>query len=178
MEHIQRELFGIAEHDPAAGADRWAAGLDDLIGNLFRWRDTCRDDGHELLSKFKLAAITREWDTLLERVLVEHPHQPARPGGQTHARRLAVRLRDRKEDYLRRISDFSVPATNNVAEQSVRMIKTKTKTSDGFRTLTGLQQFLTIHGYLDTLRKNGRHVINRFCATPYKAPLGTSLRPE
>lgn len=39
------------------------------------------------------------------------------------------------------------------------MIKTKTKTSGGFRTMAGLQQFLTIRGYLDTLRKNGRHII-------------------
>ena len=118
-----------------------------------------RDDGHEQVPKFKHAKITREWDDLLERALRVHPHQPGRFGGQTHARRLAVRLRDRKEDYLRWLGDFAIPATNNTAEQSVRMIKSKTKTSGGFRTLAGLQQFLTIRGYLDTLRKNRRHII-------------------
>ncbi len=123
------------------------------------WRDTWRDNGHERLPTFKITKITREWDDLLERALALHPHQPGRTGGQTHARRLAVRLRDRREDYLRWLGDFAVPATNNTAKQSVRMIKTKTKTSGGFRTLTGLQQFLTIRGYLDTLRKNQRHII-------------------
>ncbi len=157
--HIQRELRGVADHDPAAARDGWAAELDELVENLFRWRDTWRGDGHERLPAFKITKITREWDTLLERALVVHPHQPGRAGGQTHARRLAVRLRDRKADYLRWLGDFAIPATNNTAEQSVRMIKTKTKTSGGFRTLTGLQQFLTIRGYLDTLRKNQRHII-------------------
>ncbi|MDN5769261.1 MAG: IS66 family transposase [Humibacillus sp.] len=157
--HIQRELRGLVEHDLAAAKDGWAAGLDELIENLFRWRQAWRDDGHEQLPPFKHAKITREWDTLLERALAVHPHQPGRPGGQTHARRLAVRLRDRKQDYLRWLSNFAIPPTNNTAEQSVRMIKTKTKTSGGFRTLAGLQQFLTIRGYLDTLRKNQRHII-------------------
>lgn len=157
--HIQRELRGIAEHDPAAAKDGWAAGLEELIENLFRWREVYRDDGHAQFPQFKHDKITREWDDLLNRALTAHPHQPGRPGGQTHARRLAVRLRDRKADYLRWLGDFTIPATNNTAEQSVRMIKTKTKTSGGFRTLTGLQQFLTIRGYLDTLRKNQRHII-------------------
>lgn len=157
--HILRELRGIAEHDRAAAKDGWAAQLDELIENLFRWRQVWRDDGHEQGPRFKHAKITREWDTLLERALRVHPHQPGRPGGQTHARRLAVRLRDRTQDYLRWLGDFTIPATNNTAEQSVRMIKTKTKTSGGFRTLAGLQQFLTIRGYLDTLRKNQRHII-------------------
>ena len=157
--HVQREVRGIAEHDPAAAKDGWAGELDELIENLFRWRDTWRAAGHEQIPQFKHAKIVREWDDLLERAMLVHPHQPGRPGGQTHARRLAVRLRDRKDDYLRWLGDFAIPATNNTAEQSVRMIKTKTKTSGGFRTLAGLQQFLTIRGYLDTLRKNQRHII-------------------
>lgn len=157
--HIQREVRGIAEHDPAADKDGWATELDELIENLFRWRDTWADKGHERLPAFKITKIHREWEDLLQRALTVHPHHSGRPGGQTHARRLAVRLRDRKEDYLRWLDDFAIPATNNTAEQSVRMIKTKTKTSGGFRTLAGLQQFLTIRGYLDTLRKNRRHII-------------------
>ncbi|WP_347350088.1 IS66 family transposase [Intrasporangium sp.] len=157
--HIQRELRAVAEHDLAAGKDGWAAQLQALVGDMFRWRDTWHAAGHEQVPKFKLDKIIAEWDTLLARALDVHPHQPGRLAGQTHARRLALRLRDRKDDYLRWLTDFTIPATNNTAEQSVRMIKTKTKVSGGFRTLAGLQQFLTLRGYLDTLRKNGRHLI-------------------
>ena len=83
--HIQRELRGIAEHDLAAARDGWAAELDELIENLFRWRETWRDDGHEQFPTFKITKIHREWDDLLERALMVHPHQSGRTGGQTHA---------------------------------------------------------------------------------------------
>lgn len=157
--HVQRELRGIAEHDPTAANEGWAGELDTLIEDLFRWRRTWQGKGHTRLPAFKAAKARRSWDELVEQGLQAHPHLPGRPGGQTHARRLAVRLRDRKDDYLRWTSDFHLPATNNEAERAVRMIKTKTKVSGGFRTLAGLQRFLAIRGYIDTLRKNQRHII-------------------
>ncbi len=64
-------------------------------------------------------------------------------------------MRRLRDDYLRWLTDFTLPATNNTAERAVRMAKTKTKVSGGFRTLTGLQRFVALRGYLDTLRKNG-----------------------
>jgi nonribosomal peptide synthetase DhbF len=44
---------------------------------------------------------------------------------------------------------------NNCAEQTIRMIKVKTKISGGFRTLTGARTFLVTRGYISTIRKNG-----------------------
>jgi hypothetical protein len=40
-------------------------------------------------------------------------------------------------------------------DQAVRMVKSKTRVSGGFRTLTGAQTFLAIRGYISTIRKNG-----------------------
>ncbi|MFV2104777.1 hypothetical protein [Micromonospora sp. LOL_024] len=34
------------------------------------------------------------------------------------------------------------------------MVKSKTRVSGGFRTLTGAQMFLAIRGYISTIRKN------------------------
>jgi transposase len=48
-----------------------------------------------------------------------------------------------------------VSFSNNVAEQAVRIVKSKTRISGGFRTLTGAQTFLAIRGYISTIRKNG-----------------------
>lgn len=45
----------------------------------------------------------------------------------------------------------------DAAEQAVRMVKSKTRVSGGFRTLTGAQTFLAIRGYISTIRKNGLH---------------------
>jgi len=159
IQHVQRELRGVAEYDPTAAADGWAAALDLHIGDLFRWREAWIGQGDRRLPEFKHAKALARWDQLTAQGLAAHPHQVGRPGGQTHARRLAVRLTERREDYLGWLGDFTIPATNNQAERSVRMIKSKTKVSGGFRTLTGLQAFLAIRGYLDTLRKNGHDLI-------------------
>lgn len=129
-------------------------------------------------AKTAVEPATEAWDVLLERALVVHPHRLGRTGGQTHARRLAVRIQARQQDYLRWMGDFAIPATNNTAEQSVRMIKTKTKTSGGFRTLAGLQQFLTIRGYLDTLRKTQCHIITDLRNALQATPGYSSLSPQ
>ncbi|MEU9885606.1 hypothetical protein [Sphaerisporangium sp. NPDC051011] len=42
----------------------------------------------------------------------------------------------------------------NVAERAIRVIKTKTKVSGGFRTLKGARIFLAIRGCIATVRKN------------------------
>jgi len=156
--HLQRELRGIAGHDTVAAEDGWATQADELIENLFRWRRAWSEQGRQRLPGFKSAKVNREWDLLIARALAAHPENPGR-GGQSHARRVALRMRQRRDDYLRWTTDFTIPATNNTAEQSVRMIKTKTKVSGGFRTLPGLAQFLAIRGYIDTSRKHHRHII-------------------
>ena len=159
IQHVQRELRGITEHDPSAARDGWAAELDLHIGDLFRWRDHWARQGADRLPAFKHVKALARWDELVNRGLAVHPHQPGRTGGQAHARRLAVRLNEYRDDYLAWLGDFTIPPTNNTAEQSVRMIKSKTKVSGGFRTIDGLQRFLQIRGYLDTLRKNGQDLI-------------------
>jgi transposase len=80
---------------------------------------------------------------------------PARPGKQIPARNLALRLQTRRAEFLRFAADFTVAFSNNVAEQAVRVVRSKTRVSGGFRTLKGVQTFLAIRGYISTIRKNG-----------------------
>ncbi|MGH3787828.1 MAG: IS66 family transposase, partial [Pseudonocardiaceae bacterium] len=75
---------------------------------------------------------------------------------------LARRLRDRQDDYLRFLTDPSVPFDNNAAEREIRMIKLKQKVSGCLRTLTGAQQFCAIRSYLATATKHGHN----FLTTP------------
>ncbi|WP_170317223.1 DUF6444 domain-containing protein [Acrocarpospora corrugata] len=144
-----------APADPAAGADGWARALVNLLGDGYRWVAAWQEKGHDRLPDFKRDDLSRRLDDLVERALAAHP--PRGAGKQSPARNLALRLRQRKDEVLRFATDFNVAYSNNIAERAIRMIKTKTKVSGGFRTLKGAQVFLAIRGYISTVRKNGQN---------------------
>ncbi len=68
---------------------------------------------------------------------------------------LFVRLRDRRDDYLRFITDPRVPFDNNAAEQTIRMPKLRIKVSGSMRTLTGAEHFTAIRSYTTTATRQG-----------------------
>lgn len=68
---------------------------------------------------------------------------------------LFVRLRDRREDYLRFAADSRVPFDNNAAEQTIRMPKLRIKVSGSMRTLTGAEHFAAIRSYTATAVRHG-----------------------
>jgi hypothetical protein len=68
---------------------------------------------------------------------------------------LFVRLRDRRDDYLRFVTDPAVPFDNNRAEQTIRMPKLRIKVSGSMRTLTGAEHFAAIRSYTATATRQG-----------------------
>ena len=76
------------------------------------------------------------------------------------------RLRDRKQDVLRFVSDPGVPFTNNQAEQDLRMMKLRMKISGGFRSEQGAQDFATLRSVLSTARKQGRNRVEALLQGP------------
>jgi transposase len=68
---------------------------------------------------------------------------------------LFVRLRDRRDDYLRFVTNPAVPFDNNAAEQTIRMPKLRTKVSGSMRTMTGAEHFAAIRSYTATAIRNG-----------------------
>lgn len=162
--HLDRALKALTLFDPEAKADGWAKDLRDLMGDILRWRITALDADAERLPRHKHDEATDRWDALLARAEQVHLHIDGRDGGQSDARRLVARLTTRRAAWLYFLGDLVVEPWNNVAERAVRMIKTKTKVSGGFGALSGLQTFLSVRGYLDTLRKNARNLLDGLIA--------------
>jgi transposase len=73
---------------------------------------------------------------------------------------LFVRLRDRRDDYLRFVTDPAVPFDNNRAERTIRMPKLRVKVSGSMRTLTGAQHFAAIRSYTATAARQGINTLD------------------
>jgi transposase len=71
-----------------------------------------------------------------------------------------LRLRDYKSDVLRFLTDPSVPFTNNLAEQDLRMMKVRQKISGCFRAMAGAENFAVIRTILSTARKQGWNILD------------------
>jgi len=119
------------------------------------------------------ARLERRYDAIVIEAIAFHEDLPAfaqpslrkdgtpskRRGARRIGHNLASRMRDRKAEVLRFIHDLSVPFTNNLAEQAMRMMKVKAKISGCFRSLGGAKRFATLRGFIDTARKRGWSII-------------------
>lgn len=73
---------------------------------------------------------------------------------------LFARLRDRRNEYLRFVTNPAVPFDNNAAEQALRMPKLRVKVSGSMRTLTGAQHFAAIRSYTATATRQGHGTLD------------------
>jgi len=78
---------------------------------------------------------------------------------------LIRRLRERRNEALRFLTDWRVPFDNNQTERDLRMPKFKQKASGCFRSDTGAGDFAIIRSYLSTLRKQSDDLFNALVLT-------------
>lgn len=103
-----------------------------------------------------------EYDAIIQTAYEENPlpETPANKYGckkKSKVLNLICRLDNYKETVCLFIKNLCVPFDNNQAERDLRMVKVKTKVSGCFRSEEDAQEYLTIMGYIGSVRKHGKN---------------------
>jgi transposase len=163
--HLLRELVFIEETCPEQKV--WTVPLSKLLLKIKAAAAKARANGEAELSESERRCWLKGYDRLVRRA--EKLNPPAaksrgEPGSkrisQPTPRKLSDRLRRRRDEVLRFMTDLSVPFDNNGSERDLRMVKLQQKTSGCFRTPDGARSFCRVRSYLSTARKQ-RHSLLR-----------------
>ena len=168
--HHLRELKALIEID----REPWAEPMRDLLLEANRAVDEAREAGAISLAPPVLEAfIARYWEILRQglafhRNLPRLQRHPSNRGRTKHrpGHNLLIRLHEFKDDVLRFLVDFSVPFTNNLAEQALRMMKVKMKISGAFRTFEAACDFAAVRSLVATARKRGWNILQTLTDRP------------
>ena len=168
--HHLRELQALVEIEK----EDWARKMQRLLRRACHAANLAREQG-VTLSPSVIALIERCYDAILTEGFAFHEAQPAlistarKRRGRVPRRtghNLLLRLRVRKVDVLRFLSDPTVPFTNNLAERDGRMMKLRQKISGGFRSVDGAEDFAVIRSLLSTARKQGWDILRALTSRP------------
>ena len=166
--HLLRELVFVGESDAAQAV--WTKPLSKLLLEIKEAAAGARAAGQVQLSEEARGAYLARYDRLVEKADKLNPQPRAGGAGAgdppqrkrpplTPARRLVNRLRRRRDEVLRFMTDLAVPFTNNGSERDLRMIKVQQKVSGCFRTDAGARSFCRVRSYISTARKQGHPLL-------------------
>jgi len=143
----------------------WSENMHTLLSKMNTEVIKAKSRGKEKLSEFKTKQFNQHYESICKGAMVYYPPpdttekktrgRTAQPKGKN----LLDRLIKHKDEVLRFSSNFSVPFTNNLAERDLRMIKVKEKISGTFASFKGGEIFTRIRGYISTVKKNNRPVL-------------------
>lgn len=142
----------------------WAKEMKALLLQVKQSVEEERLKGEGALSVGQFAKYQQHYWQIMQRGASEHP-QPQKqqdlPGrtAKSKSRNLWERFCEHADELLRFALDFTIPFSNNVAEQALRMMKVKQKIAGCFRSMQGAASFARIRSHVDTLRKQGRSIL-------------------
>jgi len=171
--HHLRELQRAIDQDHAV----WAEEMNTLLLDIKDHADHAKAAGQTALSPDQIAQYQTQYRDIVDRALQPYLTAPTTPSPPTRGRQKQSKtknLLDRFDRYqtetLRFMTDFRVPFDNNLAERDLRMIKVKQKISGTFRSPEGTRSFCRIRGFISTVKKQGKNVLealtNTFKALP------------
>ena len=156
-----RELTAVAE----PFGQPWAVEMKTLLCEIKQTVQTQREAGREGLDAQTAEPLLERYDRIIAQGLEENPlveRVTAQRGRvkQSKPRNLLDRLKERRVEALRFMTDCRVPFDNNQAERALRMTKVQQKISGCFRSRPGAEAFCRIRSYISTVRKHGLKVLS------------------
>ena len=160
--HLRELKFVFDEHK-----EKWTGRMHDLLLKIHKVVCKHKIDGKTKLSAHRL----KVFETMYHQIIIAgkklHGHRGELEQMGTRGRKrqrkgknLLDRLDQNRDQVLGFMYDFSIPFTNNLAEQDIRMQKVKQKISGCFRTLAGARVFAQLRTYISTARKQGHRVLD------------------
>jgi transposase len=139
MRRVLRDSKAASEHALAAGLDR-----------------VPRREANRIVTRYH-DALDVAFALLPEGPPPRRRYRDGWTNEQRAAWNLATRMRSQAPAVLRLLHDSAVPADNNIAERSLRMVKVHDKVSGSFRSDNGARAFVTIRSYLQTAALQGQN---------------------
>ena len=157
--HHVRELTFIVEQYE----QQWAQRMIEFLLKVKADRDEAEGSG---FADKQLRGYEREYREIIAEGFAANP-PPVQEGKKKRGRKKktdALNLLERLEKYegatLAFMYDFSVPFSNNLGEQDIRMMKVQQKISGTFRSAMGALSFCRIRSYISTVKKHKMNVIS------------------
>ena len=132
---------------------KWAKKMSLLLIKIKEHKDLFVKKSKDKFTKWLLKKHNSEYNAILVKA---HREQARR--GTLDSRNLIKRLSNFKQETLLFMNDFTIPFTNNLSEQDLRMSKVKQKISGCFRNTISADSFCKIRSMLISGRKNSKNI--------------------
>jgi transposase len=158
--HLLRELLFIAE----IFEESWATPMKQLLINIKVQVETAQECNERSLPEEVKRINYERFDNLIAQGLVLERTKLEKGKRGKQKKHVAVNLLERMKEnrtaVLSFMENFAIPFSNNLAERDIRMMKTKQKISGCFRSEHGAKKFDRIRGFISTLKKQGKNVLD------------------
>lgn len=159
LQHIQRELRGCAELNPALA--EFYLSIEEQLKTMDHEKNELIRAGKTFMEEEHREKLIRELKDLIESALAKLPpvvmtKKRGRPKRGVE-RCLLERLLQYFDSAVLFLRDFDVPYSNNRAEVALRQNRIRQSVSKCFRTVKGLENYTHALSALETARQNGVH---------------------
>jgi len=132
----------------------WPIKMKELLFRMNQTRKIAMSYGLKKFNNEKIEEYEKEFDSILN--IAQNENKNIKSSYyKGKANKLYRRIKKYKKNHLYFIRDFNVDFDNNLSERDLRIFKTKTKVSGGFRSMIGASHYANTLSIIKTSIKRG-----------------------